>query len=295
MTAVLVACPVSRCTVDLLAAQLRELQPVTRLVAVPQCISEAHNFTSLTKCSPTEDSRWSQNASSALQDLLQGEDLSVVVIDAETWRSVQQTGRNSAMKVFTVESQGILAVVTASEGWKRLCWQGRVETVHKSVLRVVQSQVNEGLKAVLTVWEQLKSRQIEELNVHFQSKFQSSVLAFDSCVTKIEALVQHIRAQEMYCIQAIERVTEKFDAVMPLTPLYEKPQVQLNRPVRPSRPAPKRVAPESLSQDWQARICKLEHSLGEQLSQEALAVLTNSPGADFLSDADLIVVLLGSV
>ena len=291
MTAVLVSCPLSTRTVDLLAAQLRELPPATHLLATSHCISEAHRLLSLTQCSPTEDNTWTEDASEALKAVLQREEVVVVVVGQEEFSAVLQSGQDTAMKVFAIDNQSVLAVVTAAEAWERLCWQGRVDTVHKAVLKAVQNQVNAGLKEIMIVFERLQARQLQLLSDLFESRLDIIELSTNACLANFEILMRHISAQSSYVFQAIPLLTQKFLSLDFTSSAIKTPPAP---PIRLPRPAPQKVASESLPQDWQARICKLEQSLGEQLSQEALAVLMNLPGADFRSDADLISALLAS-
>lgn len=296
MTALLVASPFSSRTIDLLAAQLREMQPVTQLFAPPQCISEACLLADLVHCSPVSDCNWTDDPCKALHEvLLLGEGLVVAVVEEEVLYNLQQAGVESAMKVFTVDNRWTVAVVTATERWEELCWKGRLERVHRSVLQAAQDQINEGIKQALVSLDQQQAVKLEILKDLYHAKLDYLQLLLVRCITNFELVFKSITAQNLIYMHDIELLSDRIRSILLSSSSYHAPEPPSAVPRKPAPPPAPRVDPESLSQEWQAKIYELECSLGEQLSQEAVAVLTQLPDAELLSPTDLISALLRAI
>ena len=273
MAVVLVACPFSSLTLSLLEAQLRDMQPVTSLVGIPQCLPEARILQSLTKCEPVQDYSWNNSPQEALLAALSGKGVTLVLVEAARMRQMLQLGKGMLMKMFAQEEDPALAIVTATENWNRLCWKGRVEAIRKSVLEAAQERIDEGILQILSAIVQKHADLIAELGVKMQARI-------DDLEAKINAIAKCITAPNQILPSSLRMKIEPFP--IPTVP-----------PIKPA--AASRVSPESLSQDWQLRIQAIEHSLGEQLSQEAVAVLTKYPDAERASELELVSVLLCSL
>jgi hypothetical protein len=227
----------------------------------------------LTKCAPVQDYSWNNNPQEVLLSTLSGEGVTVVLVEAEKMRQMLQLGKGTLMKMFALEGDPALAIVTATEKWEQLCWKGRVEAIHKSVLEVTQARIDEGILQILKPIVQKHVDLIAELGVKMQARI-------DELDGKINAIVKYITAPNQVLDSSFRMKIEPF-------PLPAAP------PCKPT--AASRVSPESLSQDWQLRIQAIELSLGEQLSQEAVAVLTKYPDAERVSEPELVSVLLCSL
>lgn len=293
MTALLVASPFSQHTIGLLAAQLREMQPVTQLSASPECISEANLLTSLVHCSPISNCKWTEDVSTAVQEVLWlGEGLVVAVVEEAVMYSLQQAGLETAMKVFTVDNRWSVAVVTATERWEELCWQGRLERVRKSVLQAAQDQINEGVKQALVNLERQHAMLLVGLNDLCNSKLDDIQQMLIRCIDTFVSAFKSTTTQNSICIDKIQHVYDRLYPILYSSSFHKAPEPPL---VVPSKPPAPRVDPESLSPEWQEKVFELGCCLGEQLSQEAVAVLTLLPDAELLSTTDLISALLRAI
>lgn len=273
MAVVLVACPFSSLTKSLLEAQLRDMQPVTGLSAVPQCLPYAKSLQYLSKCEPVQDYNWDNSPQEALLEALKGEGVTLVLVDEERMRQMIQLGKGTLMKIFALEGDPALAIVTATENWELHCWKGRVEAIRKSVLEAAQAQIEEGKSQILRAIKQKHADLIEELGVTMQAKI-------DDLESRIDAIAKCFTVPNQVQASSLSMKIEPF-------PL---PTAPLSKPAAASR-----VSPESLSQNWQLLIQAIELSLGEQLSQEAVSVLTKYPDAERASEQELVSMLLCSL
>jgi hypothetical protein len=259
-------------------------------------MSEACLLADLVPCSPVSDCNWTDDPCKALHEvLLYGEGLVVAVVEEEVLYNLQQAGFESAMKVFTVDNRWTVAVVTATERWEELCWKGRLERVHQSVLQAAQDQINEVLKQVLVNLEQQQAMQLEMLNDYYYSKLDNMQLRWEYCLNRLGLIILHIKTEDMICIHEIQLICDFLRSNPLSSSFHDVPEPPSAVPRKPPPPAAPRVDPESLSQEWQAKIYELECGLGEQLSQEAVAVLTQLPDAELLSPTNLIPDLLRAI
>lgn len=286
MAVVLVRCPLSSVTRDLLAAQLREMQPITRLLAASNCMAAARSLQAFTRCTPIEDTHWSHSPSTALQTTLGSQGVTVVLVEEQTLSDIQQLGERIAMKAFILEGRTAVVVLTAIERWEQLCWKGRVEAVRKSVLQAAQTQLQEELQRNIAAIVRLHNRLLEEFEVRSQRRIDVLQNKWQISFKKMQGFAQRLTTTQQGYLKAI---TQCKDETPPSVP--NKTPVVLPRTLA----ARSQVSVESLSQDWQSRLQEMEWLLGERLSPEAVVVLTQLPEAENLNAAELVSKLLRSL
>ena len=273
---VAVGCPLSSHSCEFLQGQLREMRAVSQIICTEQhlpllrtmsCLSEFQHLTR-TFQDEQEVMEWMQRA-------VEGTAVTVVLVTEHTLWGI--TGDDIAVKTMVMQGRPVLAVVTAAGQWQQLQWQGRVEAIQASVFAALKEQLDQGiqetacalelrLKHEFSVHERIWKESFDKLNVALERVHLKQQMVYLTLCVKLTAILTALRTTSSASVPESDHITSP--------------------PLSPELPS------EPLTEDWQQRIFELEQSLGEQLSPQAVSVLTRLPDAEKMTSSELVTALL---